>query len=537
MASLFGPFRVSSTVEPLHPQPVLTPVLASSLDRHQEANTARSQDAAARESAEIPAENCGHSQSDSHEIPKPSSLEVLYNSRPNVPSSLNYSVIKISNISWDTSIADVANFLAPQEIPVYYLSPELGHCIHIIMDRLTGKTINTCFVEFQSQVHAQRALRLHRKTFKGRFVQVELSSQTELSCYLFPNLFVQSVDASQQSASFSEQQHNPPATHQQNQDASSSAVPIYVTRDEIFNMLSYCKGLRSQSSRRCIRRPFENIVSILAKVPWHTPDRIPVIQRDHIFEMTKLSIESLCFHVQRYQTHAELNAAFVEVMVRAALCVPLFTEKQKSIILASSSMKCPSELEPFVYLPVDPSLETPQAETVIEVHQPQQQLERSSLQEAAPTDLKAGLLGEKVAWNGSANVTPLMGRLMLPNVEQLFYASPPSEQVRQYSETSGASHQHQEPSKLGKSVLFTHSAIPSIQQLSPSLPKNDINTLHPPGIDGVADKELSILRRENIELREKNRQLAEMFQLLKNHCLQLEKKMGMYRCDQSMYFN
>ncbi|KAJ1334373.1 hypothetical protein BSLG_008102 [Batrachochytrium salamandrivorans] len=42
---------------------------------------------------------------------------------------------------------------------------------------------------------------------------------------------------------------------------------------------------QTHPSRKCPRRPFENIISILAKVPWHRANLIPILQRDHLFEM------------------------------------------------------------------------------------------------------------------------------------------------------------------------------------------------------------------------------------------------------------
>ena len=42
----------------------------------------------------------------------------------------------------------------------------------------------------------------------------------------------------------------------------------------------------------------------------------------------------------------------LEPFVRCGLCVPLFTEKQKLMILTASQMECPADLYSFVYVAV-----------------------------------------------------------------------------------------------------------------------------------------------------------------------------------------
>ncbi|KAJ3368396.1 hypothetical protein GGF31_006357 [Allomyces arbusculus] len=129
------------------------------------------------------------------------------------------------------------------------------------------------------------------------------------------------------------QQHHP-AQHQQQQ-----YPPCFLTRNEINQILAVCKNYKLFFSRKCAQRPFENVVTILLKFPWHQRALVSTLQRDHLFEMAKLCIESL--HQHLIKPYHQIDPSLMDRLLRAVLMVPAFTEKQKMIVLDASGHACP----------------------------------------------------------------------------------------------------------------------------------------------------------------------------------------------------
>jgi hypothetical protein len=73
---------------------------------------------------------------------------------------------------------------------------------------------------------------------------------------------------------------------------------LFISQQEINGILMVCKRFKVRVcncilihklyfSRKCAERPFESVISILSKIPWHQTGRITLLQRDHLFEMFK----------------------------------------------------------------------------------------------------------------------------------------------------------------------------------------------------------------------------------------------------------
>ncbi|RKO86920.1 hypothetical protein BDK51DRAFT_31545 [Blyttiomyces helicus] len=319
----------------------------------------------------------------------PSSLVVLLAMRPNVPSTSGFAVLKLKNIPWDLGISDVCRFFASSEVAIGHSPPHLTQAVHIIMNRETGKTQSECFVEFPKAEDAERALvrTSGRGYLRGRVVVVAWSSQEELRAALFPTWAGSSPtsDVGNTPSSPAEPGEITGSWRKTDADAgrygSSSAehaadaggsadrgqrIKPFLSRDEINSILMICKQFKLYFSRKCAERPFENIISIITKMPWHEPELISTIQRDHIFEMLKLSLESLHYHLSR--EHHQISESLQSRMIRAGLCVPLFTERQKTLLLSVARMACPADLMQYVYNPPDPSDEA--SEIDLAVRQP-----------------------------------------------------------------------------------------------------------------------------------------------------------------------
>ena len=68
-----------------------------------------------------------------------------------------------------------------------HVYPKYTQGIHIIMNRMTGKTLPECFVEFETLSDARKALEMQFRTLKGRPISMTMSNQQELMDALFPN--------------------------------------------------------------------------------------------------------------------------------------------------------------------------------------------------------------------------------------------------------------------------------------------------------------------------------------------------------------
>ena len=118
-----------------------------------------------------------------------------------------------------------------------------------------------CFVEFPTKdlagvfliylVEALKSKKMHSDYhLHGRTVTIEESSQDELMTFLFPNHVEESEDS--------------PAGF-------ILLTKVFIIREEIFTLLNFCRSIKSRSPNRSkiLERPFENIISIISKIPWH----------------------------------------------------------------------------------------------------------------------------------------------------------------------------------------------------------------------------------------------------------------------------
>ncbi|KAG9065138.1 hypothetical protein KI688_002460 [Linnemannia hyalina] len=285
------------------------------------------------------------------------SFPVLPDLPPAVPpakpktKAIQWAVVRVTNIPWDVSLQDMLGFFAGFPYPPEHL---LAQNVHILMDRTSGKTFNSAFIELalttrQAGMVAQAR---NQRVLKGRQVSVELSSQDELLRSVFPKWTGDFVDGEplipgeRVSVQGAEEEgdrgsHNV-APWLMDSAKQGQPTPPFVTRDEINALLVICRNYKLHFSRKCAERPFENILSILAKYPWHQSHRVLPLHRDHIFELLKLSIESLRMHLSKeYNT---IHPTLLTRMVRCAVLTPAFTERQKNMVLVVAGVTCPEDL-------------------------------------------------------------------------------------------------------------------------------------------------------------------------------------------------
>ncbi len=93
-------------------------------------------------------------------------------------------ILKVSNISWDTSRQDISSLLKIDK----------GR-IHIPIEKETGKTCNSVFVQMYNIIEASQAIKNHdRKILKGRSLLMEVSSEGELHQAFFEDQIMLEAD-------------------------------------------------------------------------------------------------------------------------------------------------------------------------------------------------------------------------------------------------------------------------------------------------------------------------------------------------------
>jgi galactokinase/mevalonate kinase-like predicted kinase len=87
------------------------------------------------------------------------------------PQECYHAILKISNISWDTSTADIAEFLTGASVTIR------PHQIHIPIDRVTGKTRSDMYIEMSSVEDILRIMhQMNRRILKGRSLCMTMAS-------------------------------------------------------------------------------------------------------------------------------------------------------------------------------------------------------------------------------------------------------------------------------------------------------------------------------------------------------------------------
>ncbi|KAJ3326335.1 hypothetical protein HDV06_000211 [Boothiomyces sp. JEL0866] len=230
-------------------------------------------------------------------------LVQLYESRRNVPSNSNYSVFKICGLSHETDNWDLINYFYPIHIPNSHSAPYFTECVHLVMNSMTGKY--DAFIELPTKTLAKGFYNFtgSKRFMHGDLLTIQLSTQEELIRALFPR-------------------------HKLNSTEDGSNIVNYLTRFEINTLLNRCREIR-------VLIP-ANLVPRISKIQGPKPT------------ISELAIEAI---KSTYKTKDYSN--LMTRLVRATLAVPLFTEKQKTMILCTAHMKCPQDMVEFVYLPTE----------------------------------------------------------------------------------------------------------------------------------------------------------------------------------------
>ncbi|KAL8723109.1 MAG: hypothetical protein Q9225_000512 [Loekoesia sp. 1 TL-2023] len=229
-------------------------------------------------------------------------------------------VLKIGNIPYSLTKQEVLGLLGRN---AKIVTPDIGVPIHIIMDRTTGKTMD-CYVEFFSYGDAQAAfnkclLRGSQLRLGDRVVDVAMSSQDALLSDLFPK------------AKNVEWQHGRPII-KDSDEPYNSGFKSFVTNEELLQLVSHAeKPHRSNYTQKCLQRPYECMISTLAKFPWFAVDRYTIRTRDEMFRQT-LNLTTVLSNQLRRGHEAwipHLSESLLTELLYAGLNAPAFSEYQR----------------------------------------------------------------------------------------------------------------------------------------------------------------------------------------------------------------
>ncbi|TQS39421.1 hypothetical protein Golomagni_00054 [Golovinomyces magnicellulatus] len=236
-------------------------------------------------------------------------------------------VIKIKNIPYSINRAEILAFLGRNARIVSELKHEP---IHVIMDRITGKTV-VCYVEFISLNEALKVVhRFRQNSADGRapklgkrYVQVELSSQESLMNDLFPKAksvewlgFVPRII--------------PPNP----ENLFNSGFKGFVSMEELVMLVKHVETpLRSPFIKDCPQHPFECIISTLLKYPWYMVDYISIKNRNNLHEVTIKLLKILKNYIETQPENAHITPMLYKRVWRAALNCQGFSPSQKDDIV------------------------------------------------------------------------------------------------------------------------------------------------------------------------------------------------------------
>ncbi|KAL8755272.1 MAG: hypothetical protein Q9199_003761 [Rusavskia elegans] len=249
---------------------------------------------------------------------RPEILPFVENARKAKPAE--WGVLRIGNIPYTLTKQEVLGFLGRN---AKIITPEYGVAVHIIMDRPTGKTMD-CYVEFFSQGDAQAALnkcliRGSQLRLGERVVDVHMSSQDELLKELFPR------------AKNCTWEHGRPKITESTEPY-NTGFKAFVTNEELLQTVTWAdKPHRSNYTQKCMQRPYECMISTLAKFPWFCVDRYTIKTRDELFKSTLSLVNILMNELNRaneaYMPH--ISETLLTDLLYAALNVPAFSEQQR----------------------------------------------------------------------------------------------------------------------------------------------------------------------------------------------------------------
>ncbi|KAI5810020.1 hypothetical protein DFH27DRAFT_170935 [Peziza echinospora] len=228
----------------------------------------------------------------------------------------NWCCVKISNIPYSVTAENILEFLGKN---AKIVPDDIGLSVHIIMDRASGKTMDA-FVEFTCPKDAYRCvIRKRGKILGARHVLLDVVNQEELMKEIFPR-----------ARGVAWEGVIPKVLNGENGNTKADIV----TKEELVLVVGHARTPhRSPFSRKCLQRPYESILSIVAKFPWFAVNVYTIHQRDIIYQALLSTIDILKRQCKRGRTTPNLDTELLKKLCKAGVFCSGFTNKQKREII------------------------------------------------------------------------------------------------------------------------------------------------------------------------------------------------------------
>ncbi|KAI5480997.1 hypothetical protein MNV49_006183 [Pseudohyphozyma bogoriensis] len=208
-----------------------------------------------------------------------SSTEGFVMRKPIVEDNRKWPIVKLENIPFTTTVQDVEEWLPIESLP----APEiLPHAIHLILHRVTGRTLPHCYIEMLSE---EKAADLIRTRDGGAFGDRKVRLKWERRNEMRRDYFICTVEQ----LFFQSDYFSVPAP-------SLAAAPIPCAPAMYFEpsapLLTYFDFERIRELcyaqppyyYRPIERPFLHLISLIMKFPWDKTELWTDEERDALFD-------------------------------------------------------------------------------------------------------------------------------------------------------------------------------------------------------------------------------------------------------------
>ncbi|KFY23224.1 hypothetical protein V493_05986 [Pseudogymnoascus sp. VKM F-4281 (FW-2241)] len=236
------------------------------------------------------------------------------------PSHRTSGVVRISNIPFSCSQQEISAFLGRNA----KLIPEIDEPIHIVMERVTSKTMDAFveFVDINEAVNAVTRYESNRAGGRGgrlgeRHVALEVCGHELFMQSLFPKAVNVVWKGSDPQISTDHDRYN-------------SGFKGFISREELVMLVKHVEApQRSPFSSECPQRPFECLISSVIKYPWHKVHDITIGDRDALFQTATALCKNLVERIDTGGQDLALNDRLLKRVQHAVLNCCGFSESQK----------------------------------------------------------------------------------------------------------------------------------------------------------------------------------------------------------------
>ncbi|OCL03978.1 hypothetical protein AOQ84DRAFT_226646 [Glonium stellatum] len=242
-----------------------------------------------------------------------------------------HGVILLENAPFDIMRNEIVAFLG-RAAKIVQCPPGSGfHSVHVNYDRNLGKAYNV-FVELDREEDAQevvqsftdyQAARGYPRRLRNRQVKVSAVGQEELMKAIFPRVkcceFVGTV---------------PYVTQAKEHE---SAFQGFLVEEELRSLVKFAnKPGKTVFCKDSPQRPYEAMISLLAKYPWQSNDIYTLKERDMLFYYVEKMARQLLGQIPAHQGgafHTRLNAQLLtELVVVACGCCGFNSNQQAHLV-------------------------------------------------------------------------------------------------------------------------------------------------------------------------------------------------------------